>query len=119
MRRRLRRIATILTSLAFVQLTVLGNSLACPTMSAEVSHAEHGDQSATGTDAEHGAKHAPSHDGQSQPDCAVRACTNSTVAIPTRVIELDAADPLETLDWEPGGAPASLLPSLDPPPPRA
>lgn len=115
---RLRRIATILTSLALVQLTMLGNSFVCLTMSVEVSHTEHGAHSPAGTDAATNAQHAPAHDGQSQPECPVRACTNSAAALPVSEIVLDVADPLETLDWEPGGVPASLLPSVDPPPPR-
>lgn len=114
---RVRRIVTVLTSLAMLQLSMLGSSLACPRMDGDTKLAGHGDHAPAhvhdSAQADHDAPAHPEHRG----DCLARACT-SPLALPGLEVAFDPVESPAHLALGAARAPDSLIQVLDPPPPR-
>lgn len=117
--RQVRRIVTVLTSLAMLQLSVLGSALACSSMEgadrmAAASHHAAG-QVHDSTDPQ--AEHDPPANADRRGDCLSRACT-TPIALPVLEVALDPVVSSSRSDLGAVRAPDSLIQILDPPPPR-
>jgi hypothetical protein len=115
-----RRLVTILSSTALLQLMLLGSGVPCVTpMIPAAPHAEHGEKHAAPVHAVDGGDeaHDASHGGSS-PECELRACTVPPLNADGD-IALAAAPPVPDGQYPPFDAsPSSHASSLDPPPPR-
>ena len=115
----LRRVVTTLTSLALLQLMLLGSAMPCAVPSAEGgTHAEHVQHADTGRSGNQIAAEPTTERLPPVPDCAIRACSSSPVLLAESEVtpsNLRASDGVMAVSDE---RPATPFQPLEPPPPR-
>lgn len=108
----------MVVSLALLQLVLLGSAAPCaPAMADAGGHAAHSPQSGEAPDGPAVAEHA--HDGSlPAPECEIRSCAASPVIVYATVALAELTPISASVEAVADGRPHSLVPSLDPPPPR-
>lgn len=119
-----RRFVTIVSSLAVLQLTLLGSTGACivqrDAASPDSSHERHGVLTEASHDGQHARAHSPAlpeHDTGT--DCSLRLCAPSPALIAATGGADSDVPAASSVMANVRHAPASPVYSLDPPPPRS